>query len=729
LVTGPVPAPFPATGRSAGNASAANAAPWQSAHYTTAVPAPLTGPVPFPAAGRSAGNASTAYAAPWQSVHYATAHPALVTGPAPFPGRSAGTPPTTSTNAAPLRSVHYAAAAAPAAAAVTDHAAVPGTSSSAGNASTANAAQSKSAHSTTAAPAASVTGPVPVSFPATGRSATKTASSANAAPSGRSKRKLTPSFRLSDDNDEGRYSAFRDSQTKARMKRVRSTSSTPPPSTVGDGVTPRHNLMLLPMSNSTKQKQAASVWSSASSQTITVTRHVLEAIPSDNFTAEEILTFPVAFSYFLPTISKNKDDSAPPRPNGMCKVPNCPKWRQGHCNGMCMGHYRESVLSNPPPPRLPTPPAHDGEEVPEAKPPVTDHSEATARAVSAAAPATSTEPTAPTPTSAHNSGASEARLPDSRPTDGAAEKPFFAPATGTEDMSEAVVTKPDDSMPQLVAGTSTSGAGPSLAAPECAPTPEARPDAFTAQTISTGDAVPTPVLTVTPALAETSRKEAAKRQKKWDKSMKSSVARFERRRAGGKNYSRSDRGAGRNDTGAATNTTNATSGGIGTRSRSRSTRTSAAAVASTNSSVTFSRAKPCGPPKEIYSGPAPSLPDGTALPDGWTVKIFERTGGTNHKDRYWFSPAAKKKLRSQVQVKSFLNNLNIVRGRNRSGGRNDSGEDGGNKAQPTESADVAQPRNETATETSAATVSIFADVGSSIQEEEEAWELCNIRKK
>ena len=43
---------------------------------------------------------------------------------------------------------------------------------------------------------------------------------------------------------------------------------------------------------------------------------------------------------------------------------------------------------------------------------------------------------------------------------------------------------------------------------------------------------------VTEEEAEASQKEAESQQKQWDKLMKSSVARFERRRAGGKNYSR-----------------------------------------------------------------------------------------------------------------------------------------------------------------------------------------------
>lgn len=58
---------------------------------------------------------------------------------------------------------------------------------------------------------------------------------------------------------------------------------------------------------------------------------------------------------------------------------------------------------------------------------------------------------------------------------------------------------------------------------------------------------------------------------------------------------------------------------------------------------------------EVWSGtPSEELEGG--WPEGWTKKIFERTGGksTGHSDPYWYTPIEKKRLRSMNEVRRFL---------------------------------------------------------------------------
>eukprot|EP00557_Chaetoceros_sp_GSL56_P004974 CAMPEP_0176495564 /NCGR_PEP_ID=MMETSP0200_2-20121128/10723_1 /TAXON_ID=947934 /ORGANISM="Chaetoceros sp., Strain GSL56" /LENGTH=908 /DNA_ID=CAMNT_0017893449 /DNA_START=153 /DNA_END=2879 /DNA_ORIENTATION=- len=53
----------------------------------------------------------------------------------------------------------------------------------------------------------------------------------------------------------------------------------------------------------------------------------------------------------------------------------------------------------------------------------------------------------------------------------------------------------------------------------------------------------------------------------------------------------------------------------------------------------------------LHTGPAESLPS------GWTEKLYKRTTGLQHTDRYWYSPLLKKKFRSLAQVSRFLDLL------------------------------------------------------------------------
>lgn len=95
----------------------------------------------------------------------------------------------------------------------------------------------------------------------------------------------------------------------------------------------------------------------------------------------------------------------------------------------------------------------------------------------------------------------------------------------------------------------------------------------------------------------------------------------------------------------------------------------------------------------LHTGPAESLPS------GWTEKLYKRTTGLKHTDRYWYSPLLKKKFRSLAQVSRFLDLLKKESGDEekawelfrmnpprpdeiRSKQQRSPGSDGGNKKEP-----------------------------------------------
>lgn len=61
---------------------------------------------------------------------------------------------------------------------------------------------------------------------------------------------------------------------------------------------------------------------------------------------------------------------------------------------------------------------------------------------------------------------------------------------------------------------------------------------------------------------------------------------------------------------------------------------------------------------EVWSG-EPNEPLEGGWPTGWTKKIFERPSGATKgsHDRYWYTPITKRKLRSMVEVKRFIEAL------------------------------------------------------------------------
>jgi len=61
---------------------------------------------------------------------------------------------------------------------------------------------------------------------------------------------------------------------------------------------------------------------------------------------------------------------------------------------------------------------------------------------------------------------------------------------------------------------------------------------------------------------------------------------------------------------------------------------------------------------EVWSG-EPTEPLEGGWPPGWTKKLYERGSGKTKgtKDRYWFSPIEKRRLRSMAEVKRFLEAL------------------------------------------------------------------------
>ncbi len=166
---------------------------------------------------------------------------------------------------------------------------------------------------------------------------------------------------------------------------------------------------------------------------------------------------------------------------------------------------------------------------------------------------------------------------------------------------------------------------------------------------------------VTEEEAEASQKEAESQQKQWDKLMKSSVARFERRRAGGKNYSRvpSSRRPGNESDGS---DGDRTAEGVRRSRRKRRPRSRRGGDDDEDDS-SISEAEPekrkerRSTPKEITSGPA------TDFPSGWTTEKIRRGSDHSRIDHFWYSPVLKKKFRSRLDVERFLAKMEIARDR------------------------------------------------------------------
>jgi hypothetical protein len=166
---------------------------------------------------------------------------------------------------------------------------------------------------------------------------------------------------------------------------------------------------------------------------------------------------------------------------------------------------------------------------------------------------------------------------------------------------------------------------------------------------------------VTEEEAEASQKEAESQQKQWGKLMKSSVARFERRRAGGKNYSRvpPSRRPGNESDGS---DGDRTAEGVRRSRRKRRPRSRRGGDDDEDDS-SISEAEPekrkerRSTPKEITSGPAADFPS------GWTTEKIRRGSDHSRIDHFWYSPVLKKKFRSRLDVERFLAKMEIARDR------------------------------------------------------------------
>jgi len=67
----------------------------------------------------------------------------------------------------------------------------------------------------------------------------------------------------------------------------------------------------------------------------------------------------------------------------------------------------------------------------------------------------------------------------------------------------------------------------------------------------------------------------------------------------------------------------------------------------------YSPKVPRAEPEPVWSGPPADEELEGGWPKGWVKKVFARKKGTT-KDRYWYTPNQKYKLRSMVEVKRFL---------------------------------------------------------------------------
>jgi len=155
---------------------------------------------------------------------------------------------------------------------------------------------------------------------------------------------------------------------------------------------------------------------------------------------------------------------------------------------------------------------------------------------------------------------------------------------------------------------------------------------------------------ITEVQAEKSRIEAEKKQKQWDRRMKSSIARFEKRRAGGGSYSR------RPPNNANRSESNTNGEGSRRSSRSRNTKSKRGGDDDDDDYSEVERDSVSGE-NIISSGPAKDLPC------GWTIEKVARSNPKGRKDRYWFSPILQKKFRSRVDVHRFLAKMEIAKDR------------------------------------------------------------------
>ena len=172
---------------------------------------------------------------------------------------------------------------------------------------------------------------------------------------------------------------------------------------------------------------------------------------------------------------------------------------------------------------------------------------------------------------------------------------------------------------------------------------------------------PRPIITEEDA--ETSRLEAERQQKQWDRLMKSSIARFERRRAGGKNYSRLPSNTNRSQSEAQPSSDNEHAAeGVrrSGRNRTRSRESLERESDGDDDDEDYSEGEKDSVTQENYA--STSSEPAKDLPSGWILEKVTRSCGMR-KDRYWYSPILKKKFKSRVDVDRFLAKMEIAKDR------------------------------------------------------------------
>lgn len=168
---------------------------------------------------------------------------------------------------------------------------------------------------------------------------------------------------------------------------------------------------------------------------------------------------------------------------------------------------------------------------------------------------------------------------------------------------------------------------------------------------------------ITEEEAEASQMEAERQQKQWDRLMRSSIARFERRRAGGKNYSRLPSNSNRSQSEAKppSDTEHAAEGvRRSRRNRTRSRRSLKQENDGDDDDEDYSEGEKDSFTQENYA--STSSEPAKDLPSGWILEKVARSCGIR-KDRFWYSPILQKKFRSRVDVDRFLAKMEIAKDR------------------------------------------------------------------
>ena len=163
--------------------------------------------------------------------------------------------------------------------------------------------------------------------------------------------------------------------------------------------------------------------------------------------------------------------------------------------------------------------------------------------------------------------------------------------------------------------------------------------------------------------AEASQMEAERQQKQWDRLMKSSIARFERRRAGGKNYSRIPSNTNRSQSESKPSNDNehaAEGTRRSRRNRTRSRRSLERENDGDDDDEDYSEGEKDSVAQENYA--STTSEPAKDLPSGWILEKVARSCGIR-KDRFWYSPILQKKFRSRVDVDRFLAKMEIAKDR------------------------------------------------------------------